>query len=59
MHNIITNEFLIWAIKSGAAMTAAVPLPLYLKNDAHDQLLFSEGVCRQLGIIMHHTLAEP
>ena len=25
--------------------------PVYLKMDAHDQLLLSEGVCRQLGII--------
>lgn len=27
--------------------------PVYLKMDAHDQLLLSEGVCRQLGIIYH------
>lgn len=33
--------------------------PVYLKNDAHDQLLLSEGVCRQLGIITYHPLAEP
>eukprot|EP00731_Ephydatia_muelleri_P000008 Em0001g8a len=33
--------------------------PVYLKNDAHDQLLLSEGVCRQLGIITYHHLAEP
>lgn len=32
---------------------------LYLKRDAHDQLLLSEGVCRQLGIISYHPLAEP
>jgi len=28
--------------------------PIYLKMDAHDQLLLSEGVCRQLGIISYH-----
>ena len=28
--------------------------PVYLKMDAHDQLLLSEGVCRQLGIISYH-----
>ena len=33
--------------------------PVYLNNDAHDQLLLSEGVCRQLGIITYHHLAEP
>ena len=27
---------------------------VYLKRDAHDQLLPSEGVCRQLGIISYH-----
>ena len=29
---------------------------VYMKNDAHDQLLLSEGVCRQLGIITYHPL---
>lgn len=28
--------------------------PVYLKMDAHDSLLLSEGVCRQLGIISYH-----
>ena len=28
--------------------------PVYLKMDAHDQLLLSEGVCRQLGIISYN-----
>jgi hypothetical protein len=27
---------------------------VYLKVDAYDQLLLSEGVCRQLGIISYH-----
>lgn len=27
---------------------------VYLKVDAHDQLLLSEGVCRQLGTISYH-----
>ena len=27
---------------------------VYVKMDAHDQLLLSEGVCRQLGIIVYH-----
>jgi len=28
--------------------------PVYQKMDAHDQLLLTEGVCRQLGIISYH-----
>jgi hypothetical protein len=32
--------------------------PIYLKMDAHDQLLLSEGVCRQLGIISYHPNVE-
>ena len=28
---------------------------VYIKMDAHDQLLLSEGVCRQLGIITYHS----
>ena len=28
--------------------------PVYVKMDAYDQLLLSEGVCRQLGIIQYH-----
>ena len=28
--------------------------PVYIKMDAHDQLLLSEGVCRQLGILKYH-----
>ena len=28
--------------------------PVYIKMDAHDQLLLSEGVCRQLEIIRYH-----
>ena len=28
--------------------------PVYLKMDAHDSLLLSESVCRQLGIISYH-----
>ena len=27
---------------------------VYVKMDAHDQLLLSEGVCRQLGIVSYH-----
>ena len=27
---------------------------IYVKMDAHDDLLLSEGVCRQLGIVMYH-----
>ena len=33
--------------------------PVYIKFDAHDHLLLSEGVCRQLGIITYHPSAEP
>jgi hypothetical protein len=28
--------------------------PIYVKMDAFDQLLLSEGVCRQLGIVSYH-----
>ena len=28
--------------------------PVYIKMDAHDQLLLSEGVCQQLGILTYH-----
>ena len=28
--------------------------PVYIKMDAPDQLLFSEGVCRQLDIVTYH-----
>ena len=31
---------------------------VYVKMDAHDQLLLSEGVCRQLGIISYHDKVE-
>jgi len=27
---------------------------VYIKIDAHDQLLLSEGICRQLGIVSYH-----
>ena len=27
---------------------------VYIKMDARDQLLLSEGVCRQLGLVMYH-----
>ena len=36
--------------------------PVYLKIDAHDSLLLSEGVCRQLWVISYHpsiTVCEP
>ena len=32
--------------------------PVYIKMDAHDQLLLSEGVCRQLGILTYHPDME-
>ena len=32
--------------------------PVYIKMDAHDQLLLSEGVCRQLGIVTYHPDVE-
>ena len=31
---------------------------VYVKMDAHDQLLLSEGVCQQLGIISYHDKVE-
>ena len=32
--------------------------PIYVKIDSHEQLLLSEGVCRQLGIITYHPAVE-
>ena len=32
--------------------------PVYIKADAHDQLLLSEGVCRQLGVLQYHSEVE-
>ena len=32
--------------------------PVYIKMDATDQLLLSEGVCRQLGVITYHPNVE-
>ena len=32
--------------------------PVYTKMDAHDQLLLSEGVCRQLKIVAYHADVE-
>ena len=32
---------------------------VYVKMDAHDQLLLSEGVCRQLGILTYHPDVKP
>ena len=31
---------------------------VYIKMDAHDQLLLSEGACRQLGILRYHPSVE-
>ena len=36
----------------------AMRTSVYIKMDAHDQLLLSEGVCRQLGIISYHSKVE-
>ena len=33
--------------------------PEYIKTDAHEQLLLSEGVCRQFGIIHYHPSVKP
>jgi len=33
--------------------------PIYIKIDAHDQLLLAEGVCSQLGIIEYHNYVWP
>ena len=33
--------------------------PIYIKMDAHDQLLLSEGVCSQLGIVEYHQNVWP
>ncbi len=33
--------------------------PVYIKSDALEQLLLSEGVCRQLGIVQYHPDVEP
>ena len=39
----------------GKTMSTAV----YVKMDAYDQLLLSEGVCRQLGIVSYHSSVDP
>ena len=36
-----------------------VKTPIYIKMDAHDQLLLSEGVCSQLGIVEYHDNVWP
>lgn len=33
--------------------------PIYVKMDAREPLLLSEGVCRQLGIVSYHQDVEP
>ena len=33
--------------------------PVYVKMDAREQLLLSEGVCRQLGIVQYHEQVSP
>ena len=33
--------------------------PIYIKMDAHDQLLLAEGVCSQLGIVEYHKDVWP
>ena len=35
-----------------------IKTPVYIKMDAHDQLLLSEGVCRQLEILHYHPSVE-
>lgn len=40
---------------SGKTMCTGV----YIKRDAHEQLLLSEGVCRQLDIVRYHPEVEP
>ena len=37
----------------------AMSTPIYAKMDAREQLLLSEGVCRQLGIVSYHQDVEP
>ena len=34
-------------------------IPVYIKLDAAEQLLLSEGVCHQLGIIFYHPEVQP
>ena len=33
--------------------------PVYLKMNAREQLILSEGVCRQLGIVRYHEQVTP
>ena len=33
--------------------------PIYVKMDAKEELLLSEGVCRQLGIVSYHNVVTP
>ena len=34
-------------------------MPVYVKMDAREQVLLSEGVCRQLGIVTYHEAVMP
>ena len=36
-----------------------ITTPIYIKTDAHNQLLLSEGVCSQLGIVQYHANVWP
>ena len=36
----------------------AVKTPIYIRVDAHDQLLLSEGICHLLGITSYHPDVE-
>ena len=36
----------------------AINTQVYVKIDAHEQLLLSEGICHQLGIISYHPDVE-
>ena len=37
----------------------SIRAPVYVKMDAAEQLLLSEGVCRQLGIVKYHQQVQP
>ena len=48
-----------WTLISPSLATPCTLLCTYVKVDAPEQLLLSEGVCHQLGIIQYHANVEP
>ena len=48
-----------WIYKLPLSKMTLLITPIYIKTDVHDQLLLSEGVCSQLGILEYHKNVWP